>query len=207
MEKNESAAYWGLLALSLAFSALAVVTLLPSGAASKPNVLGYRSVCSFAPAASALCGVLAGVTCTMRNRLFSRQASATRYRPMIVPGGVGLILVVIAAVFGIRFGAAQSRFTAIVEKTAPRAAALTLADGMRSGSYEEDDVSATVEVTVAGGQITLLHLVSGTNVDAALAETLFARVKEAGSTQVDVVSGATASSNVLLRAIETAAGR
>jgi hypothetical protein len=43
MEKDESPAYWAMFALSLAFSIPAVVTLIPAGA-SKPNVLGYRSV-------------------------------------------------------------------------------------------------------------------------------------------------------------------
>jgi hypothetical protein len=125
MEKNESPVYWALLALSLAFSALAIVTLSPNPAVSKPNVLGYRSVCSFAPAATVLCGLLAGITCTLRNRVASRRASSMR-------------------------------------------------------------------------------LVSGQNVDAALAETLFSRVRAAGSTAVDAVSGATASSNVLLKAVADA---
>ena len=77
MEKNESPVYWAMLALTLAFSVLAVVTLIPAGA-SKPNVLGYRSVCSFAPTATALCGLLAGITCTLRNRMASRRASSIR---------------------------------------------------------------------------------------------------------------------------------
>ena len=128
MEKNESSAYWALLALSLAFSILALVTLLPRAAAVKPNVLGYRSVCSFAPAATALCGVLAGITCTLRNRLFSRRASAMRYRPLIVPAGVGLILLALAVVFGIRFAAAQSRFGTIISRTAPAAGARAFRD-------------------------------------------------------------------------------
>jgi uncharacterized protein with FMN-binding domain len=51
-----------------------------------------------------------------------------------------------------------------------------------------------------------MRLVSGKNVDATLAQTVFSRVREAGSTAVDAVSGATASSNVLLKAIESAAG-
>ncbi|HTO22510.1 MAG TPA: hypothetical protein VMQ10_08485, partial [Spirochaetia bacterium] len=119
MERNESAAYWSLLALSLAFSILALVTLLPNPGAAKPNVLGYRSICSFAPAATALCGVLAGITCTVRNRRFSRRAASVRYRPMIVPGAVGVLLLAIALVFGIRFGNAQSRFQAVIQKTAP----------------------------------------------------------------------------------------
>jgi uncharacterized protein with FMN-binding domain len=205
VERNESAAYWGLLALSLAFSILAAVTLIPNPNAAKPNVLGYRSVCSFAPAATALCGVLAGITCTIRNRVFSRRASSMRYRPLIVPGGVGIVLLALALVFGIRFGNAQSRFQAVIQKTAPAAGGAAFTDGRRNATSREGEIFATVEVTVAGGRIESMRLVSGQNVDSTLAETIFSRVKAAGSTTVDAVSGATASSNVLLRAIADAA--
>jgi len=205
MEKNESVMYWGLLALSLAFSVLAAVTLVPNPAAAKPNVLGYRSVCSFAPAATALCGVLAGITCTVRNRVFSRRASSMRYRPLIVPAGVGILLLVAALVFGIRFGNAQSRFQAVIQKTGPTVGAPTFIDGTRDATSQEGEIFATVEVTVAAGRIESMRLVSGQNVDSALAETIFSRVKAAGSTSVDAVSGATASCQVLLKAIASAA--
>jgi uncharacterized protein with FMN-binding domain len=207
MEKNESPVYWAMLALTLAFSVLAVVTLIPAGA-SKPNVLGYRSVCSFAPTATALCGLLAGITCTLRNRMASRRASSMRYRPLFIPVGVGIILLALAAVFGIRFGRAQSRFEAIIARTerpASAAAELVLADGTRNATYGEGEVSAAVEVTVKSGQIELIRLVSGQNVDAALADTIFSRIRAAGSTSVDAVSGATASSNVLMKAVAAAA--
>ena len=206
MEKNESPAYWGMLALSLAFSVLAVVTLVPNGAAAKPNVLGYRSVCSFAPAATALCGVLAGITCTLRNRLVSRRASSMRYRPLIIPAGVGIILLVVAAVFGIRFGIAQSRFDAIIAKTAAAPADPVFADGTRGATFSEGEISAAVEVTVKDGRLAAMRLVTGENVDGSLAETIFSRITAAGSTSVDAVSGATASSNVLMKAVAAAAG-
>lgn len=205
MEKNESAVYWGMLALSLAFSILAAVTLIPIPAAAKPNVLGYRSVCSFAPAATALCGVLAGITCTIRNRMFSRRASSMRYRPLIIPGGVGILLLAFALVFGIRFGNAQLRFQAVIQKTGPASAGSALKDGTRRAAFQEGEISAVVEVTVASGRIESMRLVSGQNVDKALAETIFSRVKAAGSTSVDAVSGATASCQVLLKAVAAAA--
>jgi uncharacterized protein with FMN-binding domain len=205
MERNESAAYWSLLALSLGFSILALVTLIPNPAAVKPNVLGYRSVCSFAPAATALCGILAGITCTVRNRVFSRRSSSMRYRPLIVPGGVGILLIVTALVFGIRFGSAQSRFQAVIQKTTAGATASAFQDGTRSATVQEGEITAIVEVTVASGRIDSMRLVSGRNVDPRLAGTIFSRVKAAGSTSVDAVSGATASSNVLLKAVSAAA--
>ncbi|MGA2975687.1 MAG: FMN-binding protein [Spirochaetia bacterium] len=208
MQKNESGAYWGMLGLSLAFAVLAVVTLLPHPAASKPNVLGYRSVCSFAPAASALCGLLAGITCVIRARIVSKAASSARYRPFIIPIAVAVLLLGVAAIFGIRFGIAQSRFASIIARTDPvgNTGMITgLADGTRSATFTDGEVSATVEVTVTSGTLASLRLVAGKNVDATLADTLFARVKAAGSTAVDAVSGATASSDVVLSAITAAA--
>jgi uncharacterized protein with FMN-binding domain len=65
-------------------------------------------------------------------------------------------------------------------------------------------VRASVEVTVKSGRIDSMRLVSGENVDAELAARIFARVKAAGSTGVDAVSGATASSNVLLKSLSAA---
>jgi uncharacterized protein with FMN-binding domain len=206
MDRNEPAAYWLLLGLTIALSILAVVTMIPNPGASKPNVLGYRSVCSFAPAASALCGLLAGITCTVRNRRVSRRAASARYRPFILPGAVAILLLVIAAVFGIRFGVAQRRFGSVIAATRPSPAALpSLADGSRSAEASEGEISARVEVTVRGGRIEALRLLAGVNVDAALAATIFERVQSAQSLRVDTVSGATASCNVLLAAIDAAA--
>jgi uncharacterized protein with FMN-binding domain len=205
MQKNEPAAYGAMLGLSLAFSFLALVTLLPNPAASKPNVLGYSSVCSFSPAATALCGLLAGLTCTVRNRVVSRGASSARYRPLILPVGIGLALLTVALVFGIRFGSAQAGFGRVIAQTGRPIAAAALVDGTRSVTVTEGGVSATVEVTVRGGRIASMRLVGGENVGKTLADTLFDRVRSAGSMDVDAVSGATASSNVLLKAVADAA--
>lgn len=203
--ERQPPAYLALLGLSLVFSVLAVVTLLPDPNASKPNVLGYRSICTFAPAATALCGLLAGITCILRNRLVSARRAATRFQPPFVAVIVLGILIALAAVFGARFGAAQARFGAIIADTAPAGAPFaSLADGTRRATVAEGDVSATVEVTVSGGAVADLRLVDGRNVEASVAETVFAAVRQAQSTTVDAVSGATASSNMVLKAIEKA---
>jgi uncharacterized protein with FMN-binding domain len=207
MNERQPTAYYALIGLSLAFSVLAVVTLLPNPSASKPNVLGYRSVCTFAPAATALCGLLAGLTCVLRNRLVSARRAATRFQPPFVAILVLGALVAAAAVFGARFAASQSRFDAIIAETAPRGAAFTsLSDGTRRATVEEGEVSATVEITIAGGSITGLRLVEGRNVEQSVADAVFAAVEGSQSSAIDAVSGATASSNVLLKAIEEAAG-
>jgi uncharacterized protein with FMN-binding domain len=206
MEAKQPPAYAALLALTIAFTVLAVVTLLPSRAASKPNVMGYRSVCSFAPAASALCGLAAGITCTVRNRLVSRKRASARYAPPFAPVGVSLVLVVIAVVFGVRFARVQSRFAAVLEKTAPAAGSFAgLADGVHTATAGEGDISATVEMDVGGGKVKDLRLVAGRNVEASLAAQLFQAVIETQSASVDAVSGATASSRVLLNAVAAAA--
>jgi uncharacterized protein with FMN-binding domain len=115
-------------------------------------------------------------------------------------------LVALAAIFGARFGAAQARFEAPIAATTPAGTSFaSLADGTRRATAEEGEVSATVEVTVSGGLITALRLVEGKNVEAPVAQKVFAAVRQAQSSAVDAVSGATASSNVLLKAIEKAA--
>ncbi len=206
MNERQPAAYYALIGLSLAFSVLAVVTLLPNPAASKPNVLGYRSVCTFAPAATALCGILAGITCILRNRLVSVRKAATRFQPPFVAVLVLGALVAAAAVFGARFSAAQAHFEDLIAKSPPAGTSFgSLADGTRRATVQEGDVSATVEITVSGGGISGLRLVEARNVEQSVADAVFAAVKESQSSVVDAVSGATASSNVLLKAVEKAA--
>jgi uncharacterized protein with FMN-binding domain len=205
MVERQPPAYWALVGLSLLFSILAVVTLLPSPGASKPNVLGYHSVCSFAPAATALCGLLAGITCTIRNRFVSARRSSTRYQPPFAPAGVGLLLVALAAVSGGAFARAQARFTAVVGARSVEGRSFgAAADGVRRATVSEGEVSATVEATVASGRVVKLVLVESRNVEASVAEAILAAVTGAQSTAVDAVSGATASSQVLLAAIEAA---
>jgi uncharacterized protein with FMN-binding domain len=206
MEQRQPGAYHAMLALTITLTVLGVVTFLPNPQASKPNVLGYRSVCSFAPAASALCGLLAGVTCTLRNRLVSRKAASRRYAPLFAPIGAAVVLVTVAAVFGIRFARVQSRFEAAIERTLPTGGAFTaLADGVRRATAAEGDISATVEMSVAAGRVDKLRLIDGRNMEASLADRLFEAVIAAQSSSVDAVSGATASSRVLLDAIAAAA--
>ena len=204
--ERQPPAYAAMLGLSAVLSVLAVVTMLPYAGASKPNVLGYRSICTFAPAATALCGLLAGITCILRNRLVSVRRAATRFQPPFAAVLVLGALVALAAIFGARFGAAQARFNEVIAATGLEGTAFgSLPDGTRRATVAEGEVSATVEVTVAGGAVTGLRLVDAMNVEASVAETVFAAVRQEQSTAVDAVSGATASSNVLLKAIEKAA--
>jgi hypothetical protein len=78
MTSKNPGAYRALLGLSGLFAVAAIVTLLPNSRASWDNVLGYKSLCTFAPIATALCALLAGATCVLRARLFGPRAGDRR---------------------------------------------------------------------------------------------------------------------------------
>lgn len=70
-----------LYAALLGFTVLAtlggLLTLLPWESASYPNVLGYKSLCTFAPAATLFCFFLAGLSCHLRAALVKDQDGGT----------------------------------------------------------------------------------------------------------------------------------
>jgi uncharacterized protein with FMN-binding domain len=76
--------------------------------------------------------------------------------------------------------------------------------GIFSSRVESGDVAAEVEVTVREGRIASFRLVSARNVDASVAENLFGRMTKNQTTVVDAVSGATASSAVVMKAASEA---
>lgn len=88
--------YSGLLALSILAAAGALLTLVPSSAAPWANILGYKSICSFAPISTALCALLAGISCTLRARLVGPRRGERR--SWALPLAVALVL---AAVIGL----------------------------------------------------------------------------------------------------------
>lgn len=86
--------YGGLLLFSLLCTVGGILTLIPASGASYPNVLGYSSLCTFAPAATLYCFLAAGITCVLRASLVKR-AAFNQGRPVfkLVPI---LVLVVVA---------------------------------------------------------------------------------------------------------------
>lgn len=68
--------YYGLLALTGLFTVAAVLTLIPFSDASWPNIWGYKSLCTFTPGATLACALLAGLCCTVRNRLVRADQSS-----------------------------------------------------------------------------------------------------------------------------------
>jgi hypothetical protein len=65
-------AYPALLALSALFALGAISTLVPIPVAAWPNMLGFKSLCSFAPASTLACALLAAGTCMIRARFVKR---------------------------------------------------------------------------------------------------------------------------------------
>ena len=77
-------------------------------------------------------------------------------------------------------------------------------DGTWKGSYSLLPVSVEVGVTVKDHKITAIDLVKHVNGKGQAAESVLEKVVEAQSLEVDTVAGATASSKVILKAIEDA---
>jgi uncharacterized protein with FMN-binding domain len=76
--------------------------------------------------------------------------------------------------------------------------------GVYYGSYESFPVSAEVKVIINDHKITIIELVKHNNGQGKAAEILPDKVTKAQSLDVDIVSGATYSSKVILKAIENA---
>lgn len=76
-------AYVPLLGISALAALGAVLTLVPSPGASWPNILGYKSLCTFAPAATFACALVAAAVCTFRAR-FVKRSAAPRFVPIAV---------------------------------------------------------------------------------------------------------------------------
>ena len=80
----------------------------------------------------------------------------------------------------------------------------TIADGEYTGHYAAFPVSATVVVTVKDHVLTSIKLTEHNNGQGQAAEQIPDDVLAAQSLDVDVIAGATYSSTVILKAIETA---
>lgn len=76
--------------------------------------------------------------------------------------------------------------------------------GSYHGLYETKFVTAEVEVTIASGGMSDIRLLRHENGKGGPGEAVIDRVLQAQSLQVDTVSGATASSKVILKAVEDA---
>jgi hypothetical protein len=83
-----------LLFVSFAITVAGIVTMIPAAGASYENVLGYRSVCTFAPAATLFCFLAAGITCTLRATLIKRRALYGK--PVVNKAAIGILAATLA---------------------------------------------------------------------------------------------------------------
>ena len=116
---------------------------------------------------------------------------------------IGVILVVGGAFAAKYFSDLRSYRQAVEEITIGDIDLSTIPDGTYSGSHEAVWVGATVEVTVKDYRITEIKL-DHRHGQGEAAEVITDHVIEAQSLQVDMISGVTSSSKVILKAIEKA---
>lgn len=81
------------------------------------------------------------------------------------------------------------------------------ADGTYEGSYDTAFIKVTVEVDIRDHQITDIRLTRHENGTGTPAEAVIPEVLESQSLEVDMISGATNSSKLILKAIELAVAK
>jgi uncharacterized protein with FMN-binding domain len=77
-------------------------------------------------------------------------------------------------------------------------------DGTYNGSYQAGPIDVEVELTIRNHEIQEILLIKHQNGKGNAADVIINKVVEAQTLQVDVISGATYSSKVILKAIEDA---
>jgi hypothetical protein len=91
--------YIVLLIITILITLGGLLTLMPWPAASYENVFGYKSLCTFAPAATLFCFLIAGTICFIRSTFFKPQGGTAgerfrRHAKRLIPLVVVLILAV-----------------------------------------------------------------------------------------------------------------
>lgn len=110
---------------------------------------------------------------------------------------------IIIAVFGAK-SYIEASLVKLTETSIPDVDLSKIADGVYKGSHKVFPVEAEVRVTIENHKIIGIELVKHFNGQGTAAEVIPDRVTEAQSLKVDIVSGATYSSKVILKAIENA---
>lgn len=114
------------------------------------------------------------------------------------------VILVIGGAFAAKYFSDLSSYRQAVEEiTIGDVDLSTIPDGTYTGSYDVVWVGATVEVTVKDHRITEIKL-DHRHGQGEAAEVITDHVIEAQSLQVDTISGVTASSKMILKAIENA---
>jgi len=111
-----------LLLVSILCAVGGILTLIPRAGATYENVMGYRSLCTFAPAATLYCFAAAGITCVLRASLVKRAAySGGKPSFKVVPIVVVLIVLCLGIVANLWFANVKATYTdgvsAVTEQT------------------------------------------------------------------------------------------
>ena len=114
-----------------------------------------------------------------------------------------VLVAIIIAVFGAK-SYIEASLVKLTETSIPDVDLSKIADGVYKGRHMVFPVEAEVRVTIENHKIIGIELVKHFNGQGTAAEVIPDRVTEAQSLQVDIVSGATYSSKVILKAIENA---
>jgi hypothetical protein len=99
-----------------------IITLIPSSFASYPNIIGYKSVCTFAPAATFFCFAIAGTSCFIRSTFIKDQSGSKmeRFKRHSIRYIPVLVLLIIGSFFTFKYAEIKAPYL----------------DGTASASYE-----------------------------------------------------------------------
>lgn len=125
----------------------------------------------------------------------------TKYLLLGIPAALLTLVVIVGVVFAIRFSDYQNRIDTL---TIQPLRFSDYADGTYTGSYDLFLVKTKVRLTIEDKKLTDIELLQHVNGEGAPAEKILDDLLESQTLDVDVVSGATASSKAILKAAEDA---
>jgi uncharacterized protein with FMN-binding domain len=121
---------------------------------------------------------------------------------------VGLIVLLLVVILGVAFAVfmkkSEKNFEALMAMPVPMVDLTTLSDGSYTGAYSVFPVDVEVTVEVSAQKIVDITIDKHINGQGKPAEVIIDSVISEQSLDVDMVSGATYSSKVILKAIEDA---
>jgi len=116
-----------------------------------------------------------------------------------------ILIVLVIALFIAGFSVyTQSKLNKLVQMPIPKVALDTIDDGVYEGDYSVFPITVKLNVTVKSHKITEILILKHINGQGGKAVAIADQVIERQSLQVDIISGATYSSKVILRALENA---
>ncbi len=121
---------------------------------------------------------------------------------------VGLIVLLLVVILGVAFAVfmkkSEENFEALMAMPVPMVDLTTLSDGSYTGAYSVFPVDVEVTVEVSAQKIVAITIDKHINGQGKPAEVIIDSVVSEQSLDVDMISGATYSSKVIIKAIEDA---